>query len=242
MLHRGHQVLQFRLDLFDFLHQMLRFLRIIGLPLSSGELLAQLLKFGTMRVDAFFEFLIHPDPALFVSRPSLTQGANRENRSVERSYDGSRRMRSTLFAFIARVRAESAIRFGLNPLFSIKVRIMPEMDPLPRREFARHFLGGIGAMSLTATVAAVDTPTPPPPALPEDPKRELPSPEVLLLTMLIAQYPSDHYTEETLQAIYGDIASDQSRSRQLRAFPLTSDDGPADAFRVYRAASDEGVR
>lgn len=117
---------------------------------------------------------------------------------------------------------------------------MSDVLPLHRREFARQCLGGLGAASLTATAAAADTP--PPPALPKDPQRELPSPEVLLLTMLMAQYPSENYTDGNLQAIYGDIAADLTRSRQLRAFPLANGDHPAVAFRVFRADAIEGAR
>jgi hypothetical protein len=119
----------------------------------------------------------------------------------------------------------------LNP--AARARTMSYIHSLHRREFARQCLGGIGAASLTAGVTAAETP--PPPALPEDPPHKLPPPEALLLTLLMAQYPSPHYTDDNLQSIYGDIAADLSRSRQLRAFPLTSGDAPAAAFRVYRA-------
>lgn len=116
---------------------------------------------------------------------------------------------------------------------------MSDLLPFHRREFARQCLGGLGAATLTATITAADTP---PPALPEDPQRELPSPEVLQLSLLTRQYPSEKYSEENIQSIYGDIAADLARSKQLRAFPLVNGDHPAVAFCVFRADVVEGAR
>lgn len=115
---------------------------------------------------------------------------------------------------------------------------MADLLPLHRREFARQCLGGLGAASLTTAAVGDDQP----PSSPEDPKRELPSPEVLLLTLLMSQYPSEKYTEENIQSIYGDIAADLVRSKQVRAFPLANGDQPAVAFRVFRADILEGAR
>jgi|GEM_PF-2979844 len=113
---------------------------------------------------------------------------------------------------------------------------MGDLEPLRRRDFTRQCLSGIGAASLLAT--GTSTAAPPPPAAPEESREEPPvppAPEVLLLTTLMQQYPSENYTEEALQSIYGDIAGDLARDRQLRAFPLTHGDHPAVVFRVFRA-------
>ncbi len=100
---------------------------------------------------------------------------------------------------------------------------MSDHEALPRREFARHLMTGLGAATLSTAVAADD-----------EPPREPPSPEMLLLTTLLTQYPSEHYTEEIVQNLYRDFTADLARSSQIRAFPLTNGDGPAHVFRVFR--------
>jgi hypothetical protein len=64
---------------------------------------------------------------------------------------------------------------------------------------------------------------------------------MLLLTMLMIQYPSDNYSDEDVRSIYGDLASDLARTQQLRAFPLSNGDHPAVAFRAFRVAADAGA-
>lgn len=111
---------------------------------------------------------------------------------------------------------------------------MSSAEELHRRDFARHFLGTIGVTTL-ATSASFGEP-PPPPALPEDAtKDESPPFELLVLTQIVRSYPSEHYTGEALRGMYGDIAGDISRGKQLRSYPLKNGDEPACTFRVFRA-------
>lgn len=115
---------------------------------------------------------------------------------------------------------------------------MPASDGLHRREFAWQMLGGLGAASLAAgNASAQDKPSPP--ALPEDPKAEpaerTPPVELLVLTALVQSYPSEQYNDDILRRIYGDIAGDVARGKQLRAFPLNNSDEPACVFHVFRA-------
>jgi hypothetical protein len=105
---------------------------------------------------------------------------------------------------------------------------------VPRREFAWQCLG-LGAASLAAAAE------PPPPALPDSPPSELQPPtELLILSALVRQYPSEHYTQEALRGIQGDIAGDVARGKTLRAFPLKNSDAPALTFRADRA-EDQGA-
>ena len=106
---------------------------------------------------------------------------------------------------------------------------MPD-DALHRRDFGFQILAGVGAASVAA--AAPVSNLPPPPALPEDAGQELPSVEFLLLTALLQRYPSDKYTDESLQGLFGDIAGDVARGKTLRSFPLRNGDEPATCFRV----------
>lgn len=117
---------------------------------------------------------------------------------------------------------------------------MSHAEGLHRREFAWQMLGGLGAMSVaTELTSAADQP--PPPALPEDPRTEPPEQtppvEVLLLTALVRNYPSEHYTDEVLRGIYGDIAGDVARGKQLRTVSLQNSDEPACVFRAFRGDS-----
>lgn len=105
-----------------------------------------------------------------------------------------------------------------------------------RREFARQCLGTLGAASaLVATTAAQDKTE-----KDETPAEKTPPVELLLLSALVQNYPSEHYTEEAIAGIYRDIAGDVARGKQLRAFPLENGDGPATVFRVFRA-NDKGT-
>lgn len=110
---------------------------------------------------------------------------------------------------------------------------MAHAAKLPRREFARQCLGGIGAASIAGHVMAGED-RPPAPALPEEKPaaKDAPPVELLLLSALIENYPSEHYTDEILRGIYREIAGDQARGRQLRAFPLKNHDEPALVFRA----------
>jgi hypothetical protein len=141
-------------------------------------------------------------------------------------------VRSTLAQGSRRGYDQVAYRF-----LACEISAMSDVSPLHRREFARQCLGGLGAASLAATGSANDAPPEEKKQEPES-QRELPSPEMLTLTQLMMQYKSEHYTDENLQAIFGDIAADIARSRQLRAFPLANGDAPAAAFRVFRTATE----
>jgi hypothetical protein len=108
---------------------------------------------------------------------------------------------------------------------------MTHPEELPRREFARQCLGGLSAVSFAAPLIATED-SPPPPALPEDPASPAsrPSVELLILSALVENYADEHYTPEILRGIYREIAADQARSKQLRAFPLQNSDEPACTF------------
>ncbi len=78
---------------------------------------------------------------------------------------------------------------------------------------------------------------------PDEPKPEEPAPPVesLLLTALVRNYPSEHYTDEVLRGLFGDIAGDVVRGKQLRRVALANHDEPACVFRVFRSsAAQEG--
>lgn len=115
---------------------------------------------------------------------------------------------------------------------------MTRFEELPRREFARQCLGGLGAASLTGPLIAAED-SPPPPALPEgpDPPQSRPSVELLMLSVLIEKYPSEQYTTEILRGIYREIVADQARGKQLRAFPLKNHDEPACTFHALLGES-----
>lgn len=110
---------------------------------------------------------------------------------------------------------------------------MSSAESLHRREFARQCLGSLGAVAVTAEIAAAA----PPPAMPEDPNvepAESPPVELLLLTALVKRYPSEQYSDDVLRGIYGDIAGDVSRGKILRSVPLKNSDEPSTVFRVIR--------
>ena len=104
---------------------------------------------------------------------------------------------------------------------------MPQREGLPRREFAKHCLGGLGIAALAAPAAAADE---------TDDAAAKPPAELLILSALLQQYPSEHYTEEIVAGLYRDVAGDLARGKQLRAFPLQNSHEPACTFRVFRAA------
>lgn len=113
---------------------------------------------------------------------------------------------------------------------------MSDAESLDRRMFARQFLGGLGAASVMAGTLGGEDKAPPPK---EEPKPEAdertPPAELLILSALIQNYPSDHYTDEIFRSIYREIVGDVARGKQLRAFPLQNSDEPACLFRVVRS-------
>jgi hypothetical protein len=66
---------------------------------------------------------------------------------------------------------------------------------------------------------------------PEEKKPEV-TPEVLLLTYLVRQYPNEHFDEAAISGIFRDIRGDLARSRELQEFPLLNSDEPAFVFRA----------
>lgn len=113
---------------------------------------------------------------------------------------------------------------------------MSTAENLHRREFAWQCVGGIGAMSVAARQSSGA-------ALPDEPQPEESPPPVesLLLTALVRNYPSEHYTDEVLKGLFGDIAGDVARGKQLRRVALENHVEPACVFRVFRpVAAKEG--
>ena len=125
---------------------------------------------------------------------------------------------------------------------------MPQNDnqmPLENRMDRRQFAGSLATASGVVTALLVSQPSlaeDRPPAVVREGDQPLeanerpakPSPEILLLTYLSQQYPSDHFNETTLQGIYGDIRGDHARGRVLSEFPLKNSDEPGFVFQVYR--------
>jgi hypothetical protein len=59
--------------------------------------------------------------------------------------------------------------------------------------------------------------------------------EVLLLTYLERRYPSEHFDDQAMRGIFGDLRGDVARGRILSEFPLKNSDEPAFVFRAYRS-------
>ena len=60
--------------------------------------------------------------------------------------------------------------------------------------------------------------------------------EALLLTFLLRRYPSEHFDDQALRGIFGDLRADAARGRILSEFPLKNSDEPAFVFKAYRRA------
>lgn len=101
-------------------------------------------------------------------------------------------------------------------------------DVLPRREFARVVAAGASGFALgtqaPTTSQAQDPPKPPTP----------PSPAALILAQIVADCPSEHWNDETLAGLMGDVRGDIARGKTLRAVPLTNADEPGPLFAAYR--------
>lgn len=119
-------------------------------------------------------------------------------------------------------------------------------DRMLRREFGRHLLTAAAITSGTAGVNSTSmlleaAEAPPVPKLPEDqqptpPEPPLPSPEALLLTYLVRQYPNNNIDKQAIQGIYRDIQGDVARGKILSDFLLTNSDEPAFHFAAYRSS------
>lgn len=109
---------------------------------------------------------------------------------------------------------------------------MPDPVPLPRREFARTLAAGVSgyALGTTGAVAAQE---------PEKPPVAVPPPEALILTQIVADCPCEHWNEDTLASVLGDIRGDLARGKTLRSVPLTNADEPGPLFAAYRSPAKE---
>jgi hypothetical protein len=103
--------------------------------------------------------------------------------------------------------------------------------PLPRREFARVLAAGVSgcALGLSGSTEAA--------AQEAEEKPKLPSVPALILAQIVSECPGDHWTEETLDSVLGDIRGDLSRGRLLKSVPLTNADEPGPIFAAYRAGA-----
>src|SRR4051812_34883712 len=102
---------------------------------------------------------------------------------------------------------------------------------MDRRQFASGLATGTGAFAAAHVLpVCADEDRPQATAKesdkakqPEQPAAK-PSPEVLLLTLLTQQYPSEHYDEQALQGIFRDLRGDLARGRMISEFPLKNSD------------------
>ncbi|HET6425325.1 MAG TPA: hypothetical protein VFG20_16675 [Planctomycetaceae bacterium] len=108
-------------------------------------------------------------------------------------------------------------------------------ETVSRREFAQALVCGV---SFSAVVAAPDITVDG--QEPEKEKPRLPTSTELLLTHIVQQFPSEHYTEAALEGIAGDIHLDLARGRELSKFALQNSDEPAFVFAAYRSDRPHG--
>jgi len=106
---------------------------------------------------------------------------------------------------------------------------MADSSPLPRREFGRTLAAGVSGVVIGAaapTVVAQDPPA-------EKPKP--PSVAALIHAQIVADCPSEHWDDATLELLMGDVRGDIARGRTLKSVPLTNADEPGPIFAAYRA-------
>lgn len=118
---------------------------------------------------------------------------------------------------------------------------MSDTGHLDRRQFTRWLATAAGssvALAAGREIKADDQPAAKPAvpaAAPADPAAVEPPPEeVLLLSLLVRRYTSEHYDDAALRGIYQDIRNDRARGRVLSEFPLVNSDEPAFLFRALR--------
>lgn len=112
----------------------------------------------------------------------------------------------------------------------------PSSSRCSRRDFAQSLACGLG---IGATAGLTHAPM----ALAQDPDKDkprLPTATELVLTLLVQQYPSEHYADEVLEGIAGDIRVDLARGRELSKFALQNSDEPASVFAIYRSDRPHG--
>lgn len=120
---------------------------------------------------------------------------------------------------------------------------MPPSQSIDRRQFAKQLSMATGSAAfllagnanLTDAQAAQETPQ----STKEEPNQKPPPPrrpsqEVLLLNLLIARYPHEHFDEAAMKEILADLRADIGRGRILSSCGLQNSEEPAMAFRAYR--------
>ncbi|MDZ4689016.1 MAG: hypothetical protein SH850_28405 [Planctomycetaceae bacterium] len=103
--------------------------------------------------------------------------------------------------------------------------------PLPRREFGRLLTAGIGGVALGMS-GETHLATAQEPPVAEKPKP--PSMAALIHAQIVADCPSEHWDDATLESLMGDIRGDLARGRTLKTVPLTNADEPGPIFAAYR--------
>ena len=121
---------------------------------------------------------------------------------------------------------------------------MRDMPSIDRRQFAKQLTVASGAVAAVIT-ASLDQ------SIAEDrasekaadeaqetrsrPEAAQPVPqELLLLSLLMRRYPSDHFDEAALKGIVADLRGDIARGAVLSEFGLKNSDEPSSVFRAYR--------
>ncbi|MBI1345831.1 hypothetical protein GC163_06035 [bacterium] len=102
---------------------------------------------------------------------------------------------------------------------------MSETVNLHRRDFARHLTAGVagGTLGMMAgNTVAQDTEQSEPP--------KPPSLAALRLAAVMTECPGEHWTQETIAEVLGDIRADIARGKALSEFPLQNGDDPATIF------------
>ncbi|MDP1797370.1 MAG: hypothetical protein Q8K78_07810 [Planctomycetaceae bacterium] len=109
------------------------------------------------------------------------------------------------------------------------------MSTVTRRDFAQQLALGLGLSTASAPAAnAAEEPEK------KDPPPRPPTLAELILTGIVQQYPSEHYSDDVIEGLFSDIRSDLARGRELSKFPLQNGDEPAFVFAVYRSDRPHG--
>ena len=116
---------------------------------------------------------------------------------------------------------------------------MPNDDRIDRRQFAGRLATASSAVALVASSQLISADDNAPQAKPkaQEAAERPPEPpaEVHLLTYLLRRYPCDHFDDEAVRGIFGDLRGDVARGRVLSEFPLKNSDEPAFVFQAYRS-------
>jgi hypothetical protein len=101
-------------------------------------------------------------------------------------------------------------------------------DAINRRHFTAHLAGGAAALTGSVALAAE-------PAVVEAPAKLASTSSLDLLLELVKRLDPDRLTDEHLEQLRIDLASNQQRSKRLSGFPLTNADEPAPVFAAWRS-------